>query len=255
MPERTNTDDSSEPDGRALPTLPTTFGSTRESLRTLACYVVSPARKARTGRIGLRPTGRGFGTPPFDDGSRIAVRGNQLERDPGEPVVITTLRAAAEFVGVELSADPGVGHDLPPYTPDVDLAVDGSASLALGAWYSFGQRVLDELGDGSVGGTISEAQLWPEHFDLAVTVALDASAEVNVGFSPGDGFEPEPYVYVGPHSTDELRAAYWNAPFGACLRYGVLTATDDPARAALDFIVEGLDRLGSPAPGGSAPTG
>ena len=119
-----------------LEPLPPTFEATRESLRTLACYAISPARKARTGHISLEPTEGGFGTPPFDDGSRIAVRGERLLRGD-ESIAITTLRAASAFIGVQLSADPGVGHELPPYSPDADLAVDASATLALGICCAF----------------------------------------------------------------------------------------------------------------------
>lgn len=223
----------------ALPALPALFVPTREALRTLACYVISPARKARTGRIGLRPTGDGFGTPPFDDGSRLAVRGDRLVREPGDSIPITTLPAAAAFVGVELSADPGVGHDLPPFEPEDPLDVDRDASLALGAWYAFAQRVLDQLGDRWTGGTISEAQLWPEHFDLAVIVALPGGAEVNVGFSPGDSFSAEPYAYVGPHETAGLSGGYWNAPFGAYLPY----ARIDSEESALSFVLDGFGAL------------
>src|SRR2546423_12736178 len=100
----------------ALP-LPVTFTATRESLRALACYAISPARKAATGHIDLRPTEDGFGTPPFDDGSCIAVRADRLLRVPGDDSIrITTLREAAAFLGVDVSADPGVGRDLPPFT-------------------------------------------------------------------------------------------------------------------------------------------
>ncbi len=223
----------------ALPALPPSFASTRESLRTLACYVISPARKARTGRIGLRSTGDGFGTPPFDDGSRLLVEGDRLVRDPGDSIPITTLPAAAGFVGVELSPDPGVGHDLPPYRPDEPLAVDRDASLALGAWYAFAQGALDRLREEWTDGTISEAQLWPEHFDLAVIVELENGAKVNVGFSPGDAFSPEPYAYVGPHDTAGLDGDYWNAPFGAYLPY----ARIDSEEAALAFVRQGLGAL------------
>lgn len=223
-----------------LPHLPPEFASTRESLRALACYVVSPARKARTGRIGLRPVGEGFGTPPFDDGTRIVVRGDHLARDPGGSTPITTLRAGAEFLGVELSPDPGVGHDLPPFAPDDDLAVDRTSSLLLGAWYALGQQVLDDLTETRPAGSVSDAQLWPEHFDLAVTVDVDGSAKANVGFSPGDSFSDQPYAYVGPHDTAGLDGPYWNAPFGAYLRYPDIAS----AQAALAFIAEGLGRLG-----------
>jgi hypothetical protein len=177
--------------------LPASFAATRESLRTLACYVIAPARKARTGRIGLRATGDGFGTPPFDDGTRIVVRRDQLALDPGGGVAITTLQAAADYVGLALSPDPGVGADLPPYRPGADLMVDAEASRALGRWYAFGHRVLTALAEQEPG--LGEAQLWPEHFDLAAQVDLGGDNAVNVGFSPGDGFSPDPYLYVGPH--------------------------------------------------------
>jgi hypothetical protein len=220
--------------------LPPAFAATRESLRALACYAISPARKARTGRIGLRPTGDGFGTPPFDDGSRITVRGDRLRIEPGGPeTAVTTVRAAAGFLHVDLSPDPGVGHDLPPFEPDRDLAVDASASLALGAWYALGQGVLDELVTVS-DGRVSEAQLWPEHFDLAVVVDLDEGVGVNVGFSAGDTFHDAPYVYVGPHDVARLDGRFWNAPFGAYLGHADLEASGDAHGQARAFVAEGL---------------
>jgi hypothetical protein len=221
---------------------PPTFVSTREALRAIACYAISPARKARTGRIGLRPTGDGIGTPPFDDGSRVAVRGDRLIVEPDREAPITTLRAAAELLRITLSPDPGVGQDLPPFTPDELLPVDATASLWLGAWYAFASRQLDRLAARLTDATVSEAQLWPEHFDLAVTVDLDGAA-VNVGFSPGDASSFEPYVYVGPHDTSHLDDSYWNAPFGAALSHAELRATDDPDRATERFIDEGLRLL------------
>ena len=215
---------------------------TRESLRAVACYVVGPARKARTGRIGLRPTGDGFGTPPFDDGSRILVRGDRLVVEPGGEIVLTTLRDAAEFVGVALSADPGVGPDVPPFEPDAPLLVDAEASLAIGRWYAFGAQALDHVRAEIEGrATVTEAQLWPEHFDLAVTATLARGPAVNIGFSPGDGFVPEPYAYVGPHALERLTGEYWNASFGAVMHQSELG--DDAASAVNDFILRGVDQL------------
>lgn len=223
--------------------LPDEFVPTRESLRALACFVLAPAFKARTGRIGLRPVGQGFGTRPFDDGSRLVVRGAELVIDPGAAAPITTLRDAAAFVRLALSPDPGVGRDLPPYEPDRVLAVDRDASLALGAWYALGHDVLEDLRGLFDPSAVTEAQLWPEHFDYAVTVTVGDDVKANVGFSPGDGFESGPYVYVGPHVTDGLEGAYWNAPFGAFLPYAALSLVDDPATPALAFVTEGLDLL------------
>ncbi len=224
-------------------TLPSAFRPTRDSLHALACYSIAPARKARTGRIGLRPTGDGIGTPPFDDGTQIVVRGDRLEVTPGEGIDITTVRAAAEFLGIPLQADPGVGSDLPPFEPDAALDVDAASSLALGSWYWTGQQTLDALGV-RIGNeaTISEAQLWPEHFDLAVTVDLPDGRKVNLGFSAGDGFETDPYVYVGPHDMTGVEGAYWNAPFGAYQPYEALDG-QDPVASALAFIETGIAAL------------
>jgi hypothetical protein len=226
-------------DMTAITPPPPRFATTREALRALACYAIAPARKARTGRIGLRPTGDGFGTPPFDDGTRIVVHGDQLLDESSRQIPITTLRAAADALQVALSPDPGVGHDLPPFTPDVPLAVDATASRWLGAWYAFGARHLDRLRVGRAAAPVSEAQLWPEHFDLAVVVDIDGE-HVNVGFSPGDAAFAEPYVYVGPHDTAGLAGDYWNASFGAVLRHAELGAASDPDDVTSTFIDTGL---------------
>src|SRR3954452_21354099 len=121
----------------ALTPPPPHLAATREALRSLACYVIAPARKARTGRIGLRPTGDGIATPPFDDGTRIGVRGDRLVLAADDEVPITTLRAGAAWLGIALSDDPGVGRDLPPFAPDRPLRIDVDASRWLAAWYAY----------------------------------------------------------------------------------------------------------------------
>jgi hypothetical protein len=172
------------------------------------------------------------------------VRGDRLAREPGDAVPITTLRAAAAFLGLPLSGDPGVGHDLPPYAPDADLRVDAAASAALGSWYAFGHGALQRLADAATAGdeavSVTEAQLWPEHFDLALTAELADGRKVNVGFSPGDTFSAEPYLYVGPHDAGSLADPYWNAPFGAYRTYEELRRQPDAAAAADSFINSGL---------------
>ena len=47
----------------------------------------------------------------------------------------------------------------------------------------------------------SEANLWPEHFDLAIEAGSEKDgSRANYGFSPGDAEHEEPYLYVGPWS-------------------------------------------------------
>ena len=126
----------------------------------------------------------------------------------------------------------------------MDLDVDDPASRWLGRWYAFGAGQLDRLRANVDGATVSEAQLWPEHFDLAVTVDSDGDA-VNVGFSPGDRETAEPYVYVGPHDRTGLDGDYWNAPFGALLPYADLQRASDPGSLAAAFVDAGLRLVGA----------
>ena len=73
--------------------------------------------------------------------------------------------------------------------------------------------------------------LWPEHFDLGITVA-----EVNYGVSPGDRHVPEPYAYVGPWTP--RTGAFWNTPFGAARPLTQLPDVDSVAA----FFTEGAVR-------------
>ena len=133
--------------------------------------------------------------------------------------------------------------DLPAFEPDADLAVDDAASRVVGAWFAFAESAIERID--RAGATVSDAQLWPEHFDLATIVQLPGGSQVNVGFSTGDAFSDEPYVYVGPHDLTALGSDdFWNAPFGALRSYSMLAATGDPAGTVDAFIVDGLDRAG-----------
>jgi hypothetical protein len=234
----------------ALGPLPHDYAATREALHRLACYVLSPARKAVTGRIGLRSTPGGFGTPVFGADEQLRIEGASLVHRRGaasERSDITSLRAAAALAGVALSDDPGVGSDLPGLgDPDAPLAVSAPAVAALGDWYAFSTSVLETLRAelAASGLECSEVQLWPEHFDLGCNVE-----GVNFGCSPGDSYSAEPYVYVGPWNTDGLPDdAFWNAPFGAVLAYKELLGADDQEAAVLALLRRGaglaLERAG-----------
>ena len=237
-----------------LEPLPGGYADTREALHRLAGHVLAPARKAVTGRIGLRSTPGGFGTPPFgaDDGQQLRVEGGSLIRRQGgstEAVGITSLSAAAAFTGVTLSDDPGIGHDPPPLgDPEAALAVEPAASAALGAWFAFSAEVLEEFRAelNAAGRECSEVQLWPEHFDLGCNIE-----GVNFGCSAGDSYSAEPYVYVGPWNTEGLEhGEFWNAPFGAVVPYKELLGAEDQKATVLAFLRRGaglaLQRAGEP---------
>lgn len=225
-----------------LAPLPDGFAETRDALHRLASHVLAPARKAVTGRIGLRATPGGFGTPPFGDGQRLRVEGASLilERAGESDVIgITSLAEAAHAAGVTLSEDPGIGSDPPPLGDvKAPLRVEPAASAALGAWFGFSAEVLEafraELS--AAGQECSEVQLWPEHFDLGCNIE-----GVNFGCSPGDGYFAEPYVYVGPWTMVGLDGEFWNAPFGATLDFENLLTAEDQREAALGFLRRGAD--------------
>ena len=202
-----------------LEPLPPTFEDTRWALHRLAQTVISPAREHVTGRIGLRATPGGFGTPPFgDDEQQVRVEGAELVRRAG----------GQEF------REPLDG-------------IDERAVRALGAWYGFGDSLLEELrGEATDAEAPSVVQLWPEHFDIAIEMGDESrGARANYGFSPGDDDHPEPYAYVGPWTPERATGPLWNASAfsGAELSYADLLAAPDPRGAALDFLREHRDFL------------
>jgi hypothetical protein len=195
-------------------------------MHALAEHVLAPARHAENGKIGLRYTHRGFGTPFFGADHQVRVEGQHLiVHDARAP--ITTLRAAARHAGVP----PGVPTEVftPTTTPTLDevLAVDAPSAHALGEWYGFCASVLEQLREEATPqDSPARVQLWPE----------------NYGGSPGDAEHPEPYLYVGPWSPSATDC-YWNEPFGATLGYRQLLEADDQREAALAFLRHGKELL------------
>src|SRR5260370_41561080 len=100
-----------------LPPLPPSFDATRDALHALAEQVVSAASFHATGHMGLRRMPRGLGTPMFGDRERVRVDATALVHERAGATrrhELTTLRAAAAFVGVPLGAPP-------LYTPATSL--------------------------------------------------------------------------------------------------------------------------------------
>lgn len=211
------------------------FAATREALHRMAEQIIAPARKPDN-EIALQATPGGFGTPVFEfeaqrcqvrvDGALlVARRGDCEKREP-----ITTLAAAAELVGRDL-----LGAESP--SDAESLRVDPQSAAQLGRWFGLGDAVLAILRSEWSDDDASEANLWPEHFDIAIEAGAEADgARANYGFSPGDADHDAPYLYVGPWS-GEVSGELWNGRgfTGAELDYDELVAAEDPQTAALDF--------------------
>ena len=229
---------------RRLPAAPPALGETRRALHRLAVYVVSPARRRVNGKLGLRWTLGGFGTPFFGADEQVRVAGAQLVRQKGEAAeaeAITTLAVAAALA---LDGPPDLGWtgDLDvPAAGDLDeaLAVDAASAGFLGDWYGFASSVLEELRADRESVEASRVQLWPEHFDAAFD-CLSADRRATFGASPGDAAVADPYLYVLPWHLESASSALWNAESfrGAILPLGDLVAATDQRAAALRFLRE-----------------
>jgi hypothetical protein len=199
--------------------LPPRYTDTRVALHTVAEHVLAAARYRAVGRIGLLPVHGGFGTPTFD-GRRLEVLGVDLVTFDGieetrEP--ITTLRSAGTFAGIEPGAPADVYRPATPLDLDAGLEVDPDAARALADWLELVWDALGEFASAHRDEAPGDAQLWPEHFDVSMSMN-----DVNYGGSPGDAQHPEPYLYVGPFTP--RAGPFWNEPFGAS-RSGSLVAS------------------------------
>jgi hypothetical protein len=239
-------------DGSMSSELPPTVIETRLALHQLAAHVLARRRHAFTRRFGLRAAPGGVATPAFgDDVEVVRTSGRHLVVERAGAALaspVTTLAAAAQLVGVDLTLDFAVGDDTPAMgDPEELLAVDDDAARALADWWAFGTTVLDEVVATEPRVTSpTSPQLWPEHFDVGCTVTVDGGERVNLGVSPGDAYEPLPYLYVGPWSDARPGdPSAWNAPFGAVLRHADLAPLPPTARHphAVTFIRHTLTLL------------
>lgn len=215
----------------------------RAALHVLAERVLATDLYARTGYIGLRPTFDGFGQPEMlhaGDRRRVRLELDALvvQRDAQESrYALTTLADAARVVGVVL------GGPLPyepssPVDPDTPVAIRGEVAAGFAAVFDLTASVLERVRRAVWHAGPSIAQLWPEHFDLAVKIG-----DVMIGGSPGDRIEDGgralPYLYVAPPYVPD-GDAYWNEPYGAAMGFDELGSVND----AIGFLTTGLQRLG-----------
>jgi hypothetical protein len=236
---------------RRLEDLPAGFRETRRSLHQIAFFAVAPKRYAQTGKLGLRYTQGGFGTPFFGADAQVRIEGDLLvyqRADRVAAVTISTVRKATAFLGIPYEEEWFAGfHDpLTPSGPDTPLNVDRAATAALGDWFGFATSVLEEARRTPGAEDVSRVQLWPEHFDPAVEMgSSDRGHRASYGASPGDEAHPEPYLYVAPWGEIDHLDGFWNDPAfnGASLPYQELLGAEDQRETALAFIRAGFERL------------
>jgi hypothetical protein len=237
---------------KELGQLPEAFEATRRSLHSLAEHVVTPSRYHVNGKIGLRHTFKGFGTPFFGDTRQVRVEGTELVVDRGaseEREPITTLDAAGDFVDVQPGGPNEVYRCTTPCLTDRPLVVDEAAADRIADWFGFAASVLEQLrSEALLEESPSRVQLWPEHFDIALELGDQSAAKrAGYGASPGDEEHPQPYLYVVPWVMVDDKSEWWNdAHFkGARLDYIEILEQEDQRGRALEFFRGRRDRLRS----------
>lgn len=242
-----------------LAELPANYLASVEDYHRLAFAVLGEARRAATGRFGLRSLAEGFGTPLFEVPMaragemecRVWIAGDQLFADEAglqRSSHISTLRRAGVFVGIE----PGTAareHDSPELG-DLDrwLTVSPEIGVHLAAWFQLGAATLEMLRTAPSAVNADEVQLWPGHFDIATAVGdAQAGTRATYGLSPGDAAHPHPYVYIGPWGAVDQSDPFWNdsAFGGASLPYDEIVGVADPIGPVARFLCEGLERITS----------
>jgi hypothetical protein len=219
--------------------------STRTSWHRLAEHVVAPARYRANGKIGLRFTRGGFGTPFFGADEQVRVGADGVTTVVAGAATlhpVTTVGAAAAAVGIEPGAPTDVYTPTTPLEPHVPLPVDAVAARFLGEWFGFAASVLEALRSEVGNQDPARVQLWPEHFDLSFDFGDEGTGRrATYGASPGDAEHPEPYVYVSPWTPHS--ESFWNEGSFAAMPFAAFADRPDQRGAASDFFARAWAEL------------
>lgn len=223
-----------------LPPVPGSLRATVIRLHLLAEHVIAPWRYAAHGRIGLRWTLGGFGTPWAHGDEQVRVVGNVLVHQRGAAIrqcELTTLGEVADWLGGPLGAPREVYTPAQAVEAAASVAVDPDASAWLGEWFGFATRALEEVRSGEADYDRRRVQLWPQHFDVAVDLG-DGAARATFGASPGDAAHDGPYLYVREWTGDALAGDPDRDPTfaGVALPVSALLGAEDPLGVAVSWF-------------------
>jgi hypothetical protein len=208
---------------------------TRQSWHAVAELVLAGPQLRRSDTIRLRVVPGGFATVSQPD---LRVLGGTLEYPGGSANIDgRTCHELAAAAGVQAGA-PGIYKDGTGADPAAPARIDVEAASRLADVFALGDAALRSFAPALT------PVLWPEHFDVSVTVA-----QVTFGVSPGDEYLDEPYAYVGPPQPPQPRTgAFWNAPFGAARPMSELSDVDSVVaffeRGRLEFEQGGPEEAG-----------
>ena len=208
--------------------------ATRLALHAVAEQLLAGPQHRRIATVRLAVADGGFTTGQLPgEPSRLAVRGTTLIADHSDGQRCVPLSGSiaelARAVGVEPGAPADVYHDGSGTDPSFEVSLDAASAAEVLLGFQLGDQALREVAARHAAGAPEAPVLWPEHFDVAITLN-----RINLGVSPGDGYIDEPYAYVGPW--EHHIGAFWDQPFGAARLVRHLQS----AEALLAFFEEGL---------------
>ena len=200
-----------------------TLSSTRRALHAVAEVLIAGPQYAATGDIRLAARPGGFGGVTA---GAAAVSGTDLVTTAGRFPLRGSLIELAELAVITPRTLRDVYQGGPEFTLDEPVDVDPTAAALLLRAFTDGDTALRDF------ASDTEAVLWPEHFDIGISLG-----EINYGVSPGDTSIEVPYAYVGPWQVPS--GPFWNQPFGAARE---LPVPADPA-GVVEFFRTGQAKL------------
>jgi hypothetical protein len=250
-----------------------TWTATRDTLHQRCRAVGAVARDYATPlphwwHVALLPHGPALVTRPLrtaaDTEFRISldpVAGTARVENPVAVVEHPLGVPTPEFVEWLATAcsDQGAAVDLDPddfAAPDV---FDAAQAAAISGMFDAVAGTLHRFAE-EIGGEQSPVQLWPHHFDMALTWFsgrqvpdvephdVEAAAEqIAAGFSTGDAAVPEPYLYTTAYpQPDDLTGVVLPPPgrwttahdgfSGGILRYADAVESGQPGDVILRFL-------------------
>ena len=178
-----------------------TLIATRTELHRIALDVLAAELEGTTELITLRITPGGFGQPErLVDGEQLRTRVD----------------------GTSLVVQRGEHETWQP----IDTLTAADAVEQIATFFSSCAGALDELRRRHTTDGPTIVQLFPHHFDVAITLN-----EVNLGGSPGDDDHDQPYLYVGPWVLHPH--PMWNESWGVSMRW-----TEDLSHEAIVAFFE-----------------
>ncbi len=174
--------------------------------------------------------------------------------------------SALRALGLKAASDAELPYTLPAHSVARGGAYTCSGEAAafeeLAGWYGAAAAMLAEVQTQLAGvhPGPGPVRCWPHHFDIATLVRLEdaekerKSAEtarsIGIGLSPGDGFYPQPYVYVSPWPRfdaaglpDPPRPGQWHSEgfFAAVATGAAILTLEDRGPGLLAFVSDAVE--------------